>query len=99
MMNATQNIDALRKCHYALEALPKTIRIPALGSRREEIVREIGAATLDDVSFALFGLETEFNVLGDRLHALRKLYSLARETGAVGSDIAADPVIKAKGDK
>ena len=41
-------------------------------------------------AFALLGVEAEFSAVGDRLHALRKLYGLARQAGARGSECALD---------
>jgi hypothetical protein len=82
---------ALRKRHYGLQALPDTIVIPALGARRPgAAVKRIEDATLDDIAFALRALEAEFNMVGDRLHALRRLYVLAREVGALGCERAID---------
>ncbi len=90
MSNSTR-IATLRKRHYALEALPDTIVVPALGARRPEAtVKRIEDATLDDIAFALRGIEAEFNAVGDRLHALRRLYVLAREVGALGCERAID---------
>ena len=55
--------------------------IPALDSG-PATVKAIEDATLDDIAFAMLGTEAEFNAVGDRLHALRKLYGLARQAGA-----------------
>ncbi len=86
-MSNSARMAALRKRHYALEALPDTIVVPALGALRPEAaVKRIEDATLDDVAFALRGIEAEFNAVGDRLHALRRLYVLAREAGALGCE-------------
>ena len=88
-MTASAAVTALRKRHIWLEALPDTIAIPALEARqRPAIVKPIEDATLDDIAFAMLGVEAEFNAVGDRLHALRKLYNLARQAGALGSDRA-----------
>ncbi len=97
-MNKSARIAALRKRHYALEALPDTIVVPALGARRPEaVVKRIEDATLDDIAFALRGIEAEFNAVGDRLHALRKLYLLARDVGALGCDRPIDAVAATEG--
>lgn len=91
-------LTAIRKRHFMLEALPDTIVIPALGERcPEQSVKPITEATLDDVAFALRGVEAEFSAVGDRLHALKKLYQLARDAGAVGADVALDAAAGAKG--
>lgn len=86
-MSNPARIATLRKRHYALEALPDTIVVPALGAHRPEaVVKRIEDATLDDIAFALRGIEAEFNAVGDRLHALRRLYVLAREAGGLGCE-------------
>lgn len=92
-MNQSAALAALRKRHFALDALPDTIVIPACQARqRETNVRAIADATLDDIAFALLTAEAEFNAFGDRLHALRKLYSLARQAGALGADRVVEAV-------
>jgi hypothetical protein len=97
-MTSSATVAALRKRHYALEALPDTIVVPALGAcRPEAVVRTIEDASLDDIAFALRGIEAEFNAVGDRLHALRKLYLLARDAGALGADRAVNAVAATEG--
>lgn len=96
-MTISAALATVRKRHYALDALPDTIAIPALGARRDAVVKPIDDATLDDLAFALGGIEAEFNAVGDRLHALRKLYGLARRAGALGADSAIDAVSSDKG--
>lgn len=97
-MTLSAAITALRKRHFALEALPDTIVIPAFEARqRVPNVRAIADATLDDIAFALLAAEAEFNAVGDRLHALRKLYSLARQAGALGADLVVNAVSHAGG--
>ena len=97
-MTPSAAIAALRKRHFALEALPDTIVIPAFEARqREPNVRAIADATLDDIAFAVLAAEAEFNAFGDRLHALRKLYSLARQAGALGADRVVEAVSHAGG--
>ena len=77
-----------------------TIVIPALGEvRREQVVKPIEDATLDDIAFALLGVEAEFSAVGDRMHALRKLYGLARQAGARGSERALDVASRDAGDR
>ena len=99
-MTSTAALSELRKRHYALEALPDTIVIPALGEvRREQVVKPIEDATLDDIAFALLGVEAEFSAVGDRMHALRKLYDLARQAGARGSERALDVASRDAGDR
>ena len=97
-MTSSAVLTEIRKRHYALEALPDAIVIPVLGEiRREQVVKPIEDATLDDIAFALLGVEAEFSAVGDRLHALRKLYGLARQAGARGSECALDVVSRDAG--
>jgi hypothetical protein len=92
-MSQSAALAALRKRHFALDALPDTIVIPAFEARqRATNVRAIADATVDDIAFVLLAAEVEFNSVGDRLHALRKLYSLARQAGALGADRVVDAV-------
>lgn len=92
-MTSSAALGAIRKRNFALEALPDTIVIPVIGDiRREQVVKPMEDATLDDIAFAMLGVEAEFNAIGDRLHALRKLYGLARQAGARGSESALDVV-------
>lgn len=88
----TSYLQALRKRRYALESSPDHIRIPAIAARGEVAAKPIEEATLDDLAFAMGALEAEFNALGDRMHAIRKLYTLARKAGALGADIAINAV-------
>jgi hypothetical protein len=92
-MTASAAVTALRKRHIWLEALPDTVSIPALEARQRPVTdKPIEDATLDDIAFAMLGMEAEFNAVGDRLHALRKLYNLARQAGALGSDRAVEAI-------
>jgi hypothetical protein len=92
-MTTSIAVTALRKRHIWLEALPDTVSIPALEARQRPVaVKPVEDATLDDIAFAMLGVEAEFNAIGDRLHALRKLYGLARQAGALGSDRAVDAI-------
>jgi hypothetical protein len=92
-MSTSAAVTALRKRHIWLEALPDTVCIPALEARqRSATVKAIEDATLDDIALAMLGTEAEFNAVGDRLHALRKLYNMARQAGALGSDRAVEVI-------
>ncbi len=94
----TSKLSAVRKLRCTLDALPDTIVVPALGVlRREPLVKRLEEATLDDIAFAVRGIEAEFNTVADRLHALRKLYGLAREAGALGAECAVDVVSRDAG--
>ena len=93
-MTSSHTLAKLRQRHYALQSLPDTITVPSLGARRPvAVVRPIDQATLDDIAFALDGVEAEYNAVGDRLAALRKLYGLARHAGALGADRAFDAAL------
>ena len=87
----TSKLASARKQHATLQALPDTIHIPAIGRRDVIVAKPVGDATLDDLAFAVRGVEVEFNELGDRLYAIRKLYSLA-QSGALGADRAIDAI-------
>jgi hypothetical protein len=92
-MTTSIAVTALRKRHIWLEALPDTVSVPALEARQRPAAdKPIEDATLDDIAFAMLGMEAEFNAVGDRLHALRKLYNLARQAGALGSDRAVEAI-------
>ena len=85
-------LELLRKQpEMYLRDLPETIRIPALdGNRPDEVVRRLEDATIDDVAFAIQGLESETRVIHRRLSGLRDLYEMARKRGALGMTIVAD---------
>ncbi|HET6377007.1 MAG TPA: hypothetical protein VFG05_01655 [Methylocella sp.] len=95
-MFLTSKLSAVRRHHYGLATLPGTIRIPAVGNRQETPAKPIEEATLDDIAFAVRGIEAEFNAVAGRLHALRRLYTLARDAGALGADCAIDAVAAMK---
>ena len=88
-MTVSCKLESLRKRHYALEALPAVLRVADTEMAVED-------ATLDDIAFAMLGVEAEYNAVGDRYHALRKLYALARQAGAVGADRIVDAVATTK---
>lgn len=86
MKSKTMLIELLRKQpEMFLRDLPETIRIPALGDNRaDEVVRPLEDATVDDLAFAIQGMEAESRVHHRRLQGLRDLYDLARKRGALG---------------
>jgi hypothetical protein len=90
-------IAELRKRHFVLEALPKIILIPALSPEHDSVSKAIEEATVDDIAFAMRSVEADFNAIGDQLHALRKLYNLARQAGALGADRVIDAIAGADG--
>jgi hypothetical protein len=94
-MFAASKLTTLRKSHYGLDALPASICVLA-PDRLATAVRPIDKATLDEVAFAIIKAEQDYNAVGDRLFALRKLYHLAREAGGIGSGSAVDAAAKVK---
>jgi hypothetical protein len=92
-------LKKLHKAHFGLGSLPETIRVPASPGHDAIDAKPIIEATLDDIAFALRGLEAEFNAIGDRMHALRKLSQIARDTGGVGADRAIDAAVLAKAER
>lgn len=89
-------IETLRSdLHFS--GLPDNVRIPALGISQSEIIKPTELATLDDIAFALLGLDAEVESLNNRHYALRRLYRLARATGATGLEIAVNAIINSKG--
>lgn len=91
-MTRETTIATLRGCHFALQDLPETIRVPAPGDPREGIVKPTTDATVDDIAFALLALDTEVDALHIRAGALRKLQTLARRYGACGADRVIDVI-------
>lgn len=85
-------LELLRKQpEMYLRDLPETILIPALdGNRPDETVLRLEDATIDDIAFAIQGLESEARVIHRRLSSLRDLYEMARRRGALGMTTVAD---------
>jgi hypothetical protein len=98
-MSITKKLALLREQHYGLDKLPETISVPALGERRDETVKPVGAASIDDLAFALIGLSERASALYREIDAVRTLHDEARKAGALGADIAIDALIAAKGGK
>lgn len=95
-MTANAKLAALRERSYSLASLPDSVRIPALAGRRDEWIKPVETASLDDIAFALLGLQEKASALYREIDALRGLYDLARRNGAVGGDIAVDTVPEAE---
>ncbi len=98
-MSIPKKLAVLREQHFGLDKLPETIRVPALGGRRDETVKPVGTASIDDLAFALIGLNARASALYREIDAVRTLHDDARKSGALGVDIAIDAVIAAKGGK
>lgn len=73
-----------------LRELPDTLRIPALENVRPETLRRWEDASVDDLAFAIQGIETEVRALHRRLGYLKDLHDLARKRGAYGTTLLAD---------
>jgi outer membrane murein-binding lipoprotein Lpp len=56
----------------------------------EIAAKPISEATIDDLAFAMRGLEAEFNDVADKMQALRKLSQIARDAGGLGADRAVE---------
>lgn len=89
-------LDAVRKQHVFLDTLPDTIHVPASGERRDAVTKPLEDATLDEVAFATVALEAECDRTYGRLHALKRLTTIARKRGAVGSDRILDVLSTSK---
>ncbi len=79
-------IESLRKKSVFLSELPATVRVPGHGGKPSIDGLQVEDASVDDLAFAIQGLESELSHIGGQLHALRKLYDLARNRGAIGTD-------------
>ncbi len=80
-------IDKLRqRAEWGMRDLPDTIRVPALESYRpHEVVIALEESTLDDLAFAMIGIESQIAEMRRPLVGLRELYEQARKRGGVGS--------------
>jgi hypothetical protein len=79
-------IESLRKKSVSLSELPATVRVPGHGGKPTIDGLQVEEASVDDLAFAIQGLESELSRIGGQLHALRKLHDLARNRGAIGTD-------------
>ncbi len=95
-MSITKKLAVLREQHYGLDKLPETIRVPAIGDRPNETVKPVGTASIDDLAFALVGLNERASALYREIDAVRTLHDEGRKAGALGADIAIDALIAAK---
>ena len=71
-MSITKKLAVLREQHYGLDKLPETIRVPALGERRDETVKPVGTASIDELAFALIGLNERASALYREIDAVRR---------------------------
>jgi hypothetical protein len=84
-------VEALRELpEWGMRDLPSAIRVPAMpGRRAEDVEIAIEAATVDDLAFAILGIEAQVAQLRRPLCGLRELYDHARKRGGVGADTVA----------
>jgi hypothetical protein len=88
-------LETLREAHCGLATLPDAIRVPAVPGQDAIDAKPITEVTLDDIAFALRGLEAASNALIDQMYALRKLSQIARDAGGLGADRAVDVATRA----
>ena len=94
MPDQPDDITRLRKMHYVLEDLPDTIAIQPLPGQPSCEPLAVVEATVDDIAFAIVAAERESSAVLGRAAALKRLHTLARESGCVGTDRAATAVLK-----
>jgi hypothetical protein len=97
-MAKESKLDAVRK-HVFLDTLPDTIHVPAIGERRDAVTKPLGDATLDEVAFAVVALDGACDEAYGRLAALKRLTTMARKKGAIGTDRILDAIPIVKGDE
>jgi hypothetical protein len=85
-------IEKLRqRSEWGMRDLPAIIRVPALeGHRTQETVVPLEESTIDDLAFAIIGLEAQVTEMRRPLVGLRELYDQARKRGALGTSTVAD---------
>lgn len=85
-------IEKLRqRSEWGMRDLPEIIHVPALeGHRTQEAVVPLEESTIDDLAFAIIGLEAQITEMRRPLVGLRELYDQARKRGALGTSTVAD---------
>lgn len=85
-------IEKLRqRSEWGMRDLPEIIRVPALeGHRTQEAVVPLEESTIDDLAFAIIGLEAQVTEMRRPLVGLRELYDQARKRGALGTSTVTD---------
>ena len=85
-------IEKLRqRSEWGMRDLPEIIRVPALeGHRTQEAIMPLEESTIDDLAFAIIGLEAQVTEMRRPLVGLRELYDQARKRGAFGTSTVAD---------
>ncbi len=82
----TTFVESLRKKAMSLSDVPATLRVPGCGDNPGNRSLVIEDASIDDLAFAIQGLESEISLICRQLNALQKLHDLARARGAIGTD-------------
>ena len=92
-------IEKLRqRSEWGMRDLPEVIRVPALeGYRTQEAVVPLEESTIDDLAFAIIGLEAQVTEMRRPLVGLRELYDQARKRGALGTSTVADVFLSGSG--
>ncbi len=98
-MSTKSKLAALREHHYVLASLPDTVCVPALGDRRDETIKPVESATVDELAFALLRLNERASALYREIVALRTIHEEARQAGALGADLAVDAVSRDAGER
>ena len=87
-------IARLRKAHYALEDLPDAVTFPKHPARESDAPLPLEEATVDYIVFAIVAADQESIAASNRASALKRLYKMAREAGAIGIDPAVKSALK-----
>ncbi len=92
-------IEKLRqRSEWGMRDLPEIIRVPALeGHRTQEAIMPLEESTIDDLAFAIIGLEAQVTDMRRPLVGLRELYDQARKRGALGTSTVADVFLSGSG--
>jgi hypothetical protein len=77
-----------------LEDLPETIAFPQHPGREAKEPMQVVDASIDDIAFAIVAAEQEISAAYRRSSALQRLYKIAREAGAIGTDCAVAAALK-----
>ena len=76
---------------WYVRELPDTICVPALdGHRPDEVTVALEDATLDDLAFAIVGIEAQVAQARRGLSGLRELYEQARKRGGSGANTVSE---------
>jgi hypothetical protein len=76
---------------WYVRELPEEIFVPALGGHRsDDMTIALEDATLDDLAFAIVGIEAKVTESRRGLTGLRELYEQARKRGAKGTNTMAE---------